>query len=336
LRQGRAMASPLILLTGASGFVGPHVVAALTQAGYRLRLAQRRPHAAPGGIETIVIGDLAGPIDWRPALEGVDHVVHMAGLAHAGPGLDEALYNRINTEATLELAQAAVAAGVRRFVYLSSIKALSGAFDGPPLSEAAEPVPGDVYGRSKLAAERGLDRLARSSRFIALSSREPVSTSLENALEWVALRPVLIYGSGVKANMAALLRLARLPIPLPLGDLKAPRSLLAIENLVDAIRFALTPDCPARQAYTVSDPEPISVADILAALRSGLGRSPGLISVPEAWLRRLARLAGREETFLKLAGSLVARPERLLKAGWRPPAETKAALARLAAGSRAG
>ena len=309
------MASPLILLTGASGFVGPHVVAALAQAGYRLRLAQRRPQAVGGDIETIVTGDLAQPVDWRRALEGADHVVHMAGLAHAGPGLDEALYSRINTEATLELAQAAMAAGVRRFVYLSSIKALSGAFDGPPLSEAAEPAPGDAYGRSKLAAERGLDRLA---------------------LDWVALRPTLIYGSGVKANMAALLRLARLPIPLPLGDLQAPRSLLAVENMADAIRFVLTPDCPARQAYTVSDPEPISVAEILAALRSGAGRSPGLISVPEALLRRLARLAGREETFLKLAGSLVARPERLLKAGWRPPAETKAALARLAAGSRAG
>lgn len=309
------MASPLILLTGASGFVGPHVVAALTQAGYRLRLAQRRPHDGPGGAETIVTGDLARSIDWRPALEGVDHVVHMAGLAHAGPGLDEALYDRINTEATLELAQAAVAAGVRRFVYLSSIKALSGAFDGAPLSEAAEPSPGDAYGRSKLAAEHGLDRLD---------------------LDWVALRPVLIYGSGVKANMAALLRLARLPVPLPLGGLKAPRSLLAVENIADAIRFALTPDCPARQAYTVSDPEPISVADILTALRFGLGRSPGLISVPEPLLRRLARLSGREETFVKLAGSLVARPERLLKAGWRPPAETKAALARLAAGPRAG
>ncbi|MGO4171376.1 NAD-dependent epimerase/dehydratase family protein [Bosea sp. TAF32] len=309
------MASPLILVTGASGFVGPHVVAALTQAGYRLRLAQRRPHDVPPGVETILTGDLAGPIDWTPALEGVDHVVHMAGLAHAGPGLDEALYARINTEATLELAQAAAVAGVRRFVYLSSIKALSGAFDGPPLSETAEPVPGDAYGRSKLAAERGLDQLS---------------------LDWVALRPVLIYGPGVKANMAALLRLASLPLPLPLGALNAPRSLLAVENMADAVRFALTPDCPARQAYAVADPEPMSVADMLAALRSGLGRSPGLISVPESLLRRLARLAGREETFLKLAGSLVARPERLLKAGWRPPVETGAALARLAAAPRAG
>ncbi|WP_306227578.1 NAD-dependent epimerase/dehydratase family protein [Bosea beijingensis] len=309
------MADQRVLVTGASGFVGPHVVAALLEAGYVPRLALRNPRPVPAGAESVETGDLSGPVDWRPALEGVDHVVHMAGLAHAGPGLDEALYRRINTEATLELARAAEKAGIRRFVYLSSIKALTGVFDGPPLTEDSPPAPGDPYGRSKLAAEQGL------------AARD---------LDWVALRPVLIYGPGVKANMAALLKLARLPLPLPLGGLKAPRSLLAVENLASAILFALTPACPVRQSYTLSDPEPISVADMLAAMRAGLGRGPGLLPVPEAWLRRLAGLAGREETFLKLAGSVVARPERLLRAGWRPQVETKAALARLAASSRAG
>lgn len=309
------MASERILVTGASGFVGPHVVAALLQAGYRPRLALRRPQPAPAGVETVMIGDLSQTVDWQAALAGIDHVVHMAGLAHAGPGLDEALYTRINTQATLDLARAATAAGVRRFVYLSSIKALSGAADGPPLAEDAQPMPDDPYGRSKLAAERGLAALD---------------------LDWVALRPVLIYGPGVKANMAALLRLARLPLPLPFGGLTAARALLAVENMADAIRFALTPACLPRRCYTVSDPEPISVAGMLAAMRAGLGRRPGLVAIPEAWLRRLARLAGREETFLKLAGSLVAPPERLLRAGWQPPAETQAALARLAAPRRDG
>ena len=309
------MAEKRILVTGASGFVGPHVVAALIRAGYRPRLALRSPQPVPAGAEAVVTGDLSMPVDWRAALEGIDHVVHMAGLAHAGPGLDEVLYRRINTEATLELARAAEKAGVQRFVYLSSIKALTDAFDGPPLREDMEPAPGDAYGRSKLAAEQGL------------AARD---------LDWVALRPVLIYGPGVKANMAALLKLARLPVTLPLDGLKAPRSLLAVENLASAILFALTPACPGRQSYALSDPEPISVADMLAAMRSGLGRSPGLLPVPEGWLHRLARLAGREETFLKLAGSLVARPERLLSAGWRPQAETKTALAQLAAANRAG
>lgn len=308
------MSSERVLVTGASGFIGPHVVAALLAAGYRPRLAQRRAMPAPEGTETVVTGDLADPVDWSPALGGITHVVHLAGLAHAGPGLDEALYRRINTQATLELAQAAQQAGVDRFVHLSSIKAQTEAFDGPPLSEADPPAPGDAYGRSKLAAEQGLAALD---------------------LDWVSLRPVLVYGPGVKANMAALLRLARLPMPLPLGGLTAPRSLLAIENLAEAVLFALKPACPARRAFTVSDPEPLSVAQMLSAMRAGLGRPPGLIPLPKDWLRRAAGLAGKGDAFARLSGSLVAPPEELLRAGWQPRVRTEEALARLAASAGA-
>jgi len=307
------LASQRVLVTGASGFVGPHVVAALLAAGYRLRLAQRRVGPVPDGVEAVLTGDLSAPIDWSAALAGVDHVVHLAGLAHAGPGLNEALYQRINTQATLELAEAAQRAGVSRFVYLSSLKALSGAFDGPALHDSDSPAPDDAYGRSKLAAEQ------------ALAQRD---------LDWVSLRPVLVYGPGVKANMAALLRLARLPLPLPLGGLTAPRSLVAVENLAEAIVFALTPACPARRCYLVADPEPISVAGIIAALRSGADRKPGLIPVPASWLALAARLAGKRDAFIKLSGSLVARPDNLINAGWRPPLSTLQALARLGAPAR--
>lgn len=304
-----------VLVTGAGGFVGPHVVAALRAAAYRVRVTQRSPAPAPVGVEAVLTGDLASPVDWSRALQDVRHVVHLAGLAHAGPGLDEELYRRVNTQATLELAEAAYRAGVSRFVCISSIKAQSGAFDGPPLREDDAPAPDDAYGRSKLAAEQGLARLD---------------------FDWIALRPVLVYGPGVKANMAALLKLARLPVPLPLGGLTAPRSLLAVENLADAVLFALTPACPARRAFTVADPEPISVAAILTALRAGMGRGPGLIAVPSSFLRLAARLVGREAAFVKLSGSLVARPEGLLRAGWRPPLATQVALERLAASSGAG
>lgn len=303
-----------VLVTGAGGFIGPHVVATLKAAGYHVRVTQRTAGPAPDGTEAVVTGDLASPIDWSQALDGVQHVVHLAGLAHAGPGLDEALYRRINTDATLELAGAAYRAGVARFVHMSSIKAQSGAFDGPPLRESDAPVPDDAYGRSKLAAEQGLARLD---------------------LDWIALRPVLVYGPGVKANMAALLRLARLPVPLPLGALTAPRSLLAVENLANAVLFSLAQGCPTRRAFIVADPEPISVAAILTALRAGFGRGPGLVAVPAGLLRSAARLAGREDAFVKLSGSLVAVPDGLLRAGWRPPVETKVALARLAASSGA-
>ncbi len=309
------MSGERVLVTGAGGFIGPHVVAALTAAGYGVRVAQRKAAPVPEGVQAVVTGDLAAPIDWSGALDGVAHVVHLAGLAHAGPGLDEALYSAINTRATLDLAQAAYRAGVARFVFISSIKAQTGAFDGPPLREDDAPAPDDAYGRSKLAAEQGLARLD---------------------FDWVSLRPVLVYGPGVKANMAALLKLARLPVPLPLGGLDRPRSLLAVENLADAVLFALTPACPVRRAFTLADPQPIDVAGILTALRAGMGRGPGLIAIPPGILRLAARLAGREEAFLKLSGSLVAPPDGLLRAGWRPPLATRAALERLAASSDAG
>lgn len=309
------MNGPRVLVTGASGFIGPHVVARLREGGFAVRIASRRRAPHDPAIEQVVVGDLAGAVDWRAALEGVAHVVHMAGLAHAGPGLDEALYRRINADATLDLAEAARRAGAARFVYLSSIKALSGRFDGPPLGDDDAPAPDDAYGRSKREAERGLAGLD---------------------LDWVALRPTLVYGPGVKANMAALLRLARLPLPLPLGGLDAPRSILAVENLAEAAAFALTPACPARRCYLVADPEPASVAEMIAAMRAGMGRRPGLLPIPASWLATLARLAGKSEAFAKLSGGLRAPPEALLAAGWRPRLATRQALAQLAAGNGGG
>lgn len=299
-----------VLVTGASGFVGRHLLGDLAAQGYRVRAAGRSTGAELPGVERAVIGDLGESIDWRPLLDGVEHVVHGAGLAHADGALSEERYQRVNTQATLALARAAQAAGIRRFVFLSSIRAQSGPVSDHPLSEADAPRPTDAYGRSKLAAEQGLAELD---------------------LDWVALRPVLVYGDGVKANMAALVRLARWPVPLPLGGLRAQRSLLALENLASAVAFALDAACPARRSYVVADPEPLSVAQMLAALREGLGRGPGLVAVPPALLRLAARLAGREAAYERIAGGLVASPAALLSAGWRPPVATKAGLARLAA-----
>lgn len=299
-----------VLVTGASGFVGRHLVRALVAEGYQVRAASRGTAPPMPGVEPVAIGDLGAAIDWRLLLDGVVHVVHGAGLAHADGDIPEARYLEVNTQATLDFARAAQAAGVERFVFLSSIRAQSGPVGEHTLSEADAPAPTDAYGRSKLAAEQGLARLD---------------------LDWIALRPVLVYGAGVKANMAALLRLARLPLPLPLGGLTAQRSLLAIENLCGAVAFALSEACPPRRSYIVADPEPLSVAGMLAAMRAGLGRGPGLIAVPPAMLQLAAWLAGRSSAYERLAGGLVASPAALLSAGWRPRVETRAALARLAA-----
>lgn len=299
-----------VLVTGASGFVGRHLVRALVAEGYQVRAASRGAAPPMPGVEPVAIADLGAAIDWRPLLDGVDHVVHGAGLAHADGDIPEERYQAVNTQATLDFARAAQAAGVERFVFLSSIRAQSGPVGERPLSETDAPAPTDAYGRSKLAAEQGLAELD---------------------LDWIALRPVLVYGAGVKANMAALLRLARLPLPLPLGGLTAQRSLLAIENLCGAVAFALSGACPPRRSYIVADPEPLSVAGMLAAMRAGLGRGPGLIAVPPAMLQLAAWLAGRSSAYERLAGGLVASPAALLSAGWRPRVETRAALARLAA-----
>jgi nucleoside-diphosphate-sugar epimerase len=303
------MSARTLLLTGASGFAGRHLAVALAQAGWQVRAAVRTVAAvADLPVVPVQIGDLAAPIDWQPALEGVQYVVHGAGLAHAGGDLPEELYQRVNTQATLDLAAASVTAGVQRFIYLSSIKAQTGLSSGAELIETDLPAPDDAYGRSKLVAEQRLATLD---------------------LNWIALRPVLIYGPGVKANMAALIRLARLPIPLPFGAANEPRSLLALENLASAVLFALGNDCPARRAYIVADPEPVTLAQMITALRAGMGRKPGLIPVPAGLMRSIAGIIGQADKAEKLLGGLVARPTTLIEAGWLPPVTSLEGLARL-------
>ena len=177
------------------------------------------------------------------------------------------------------------------------------------LTEAEAPQPTDPYGRSKLEAERGLSELK---------------------LDWAALRPVLVYGPGMKGNMAALLTLAQSPWPLPLGGLSARRSLLSLDNLAAAVDTVLTAPGPLRRPFIVADPEPVTIPEMVAALRRGLGRGPGLIPVPSFVLKGAAALVGRGEAYQRLAGSLVASPEALRNLGWRPVSSTRDALAELA------
>ncbi len=181
------MTAPLIALTGATGFIGRHLLRELPRRGYRVRVLLRRPSEVPPEASSAVIGDIASPQNMANALRGVDAIIHSAGLAHAMSGLPEDDYRAINTEATVSLARAAERSGIRRFVFLSSIRAQSGPMAAGILTEDDAPNPTDAYGRSKLAAEEGL---------------------ASAGIDWVALRPVLVYGPGVKGNMAALLSLA--------------------------------------------------------------------------------------------------------------------------------
>jgi UDP-glucose 4-epimerase len=303
------MTAPLIALTGATGFIGQYLLKELPKRGYRIRVLLRRPSDVPEGATSAVIGDIAQPYNMAAALRDVDAVIHSAGLAHAMSGRPEDDYRAINTEATIKLAQAAERAGVKRFVFLSSIRAQSGPVAEGVLTEERASAPTDAYGRSKLEAEEGLAHLG---------------------LDWAALRPVLVYGPGVKGNMAALLKLAQSPWPLPLGGLKAKRSLLSLDNLTAAMDAVLKAQGTLKRPFIVADPEPVTVPEIIAALRAGLGRGPGLIPVPALALRGAALLAGKAEAYERLAGSLVASPAALKGLGWQPVSSTPDGLARLA------
>jgi nucleoside-diphosphate-sugar epimerase len=298
----------LLALTGSTGFIGRHLLRELPKRGYRLRVLLRRPTALPTNTASAVIGDIARPQNMSAALQDVDAVIHSAGLAHAMSGIPEDDYRVINTEATINLARAAGRAGAKRFIFLSSIRAQSGPSADGILSEAIEPNPTDAYGRSKLAAERGLAELD---------------------IDWVALRATLAYGPGVKGNMAELMRLARSPWPLPLGGLRARRSLLAVENLLAAVETVLTTPQTLRRPLIVADPQAMTVADMIGAMRHGLGRRPNVFAVPPALFQFSLRTAGKAYVYERLSGALVADPSALLALGWKPPLTSEAGLARL-------
>ena len=295
----------LIALTGATGFIGRYLLGELPKHGHRVRVLLRSPIAAMPAHASAVIGDLRYPQNLAAALAGADAVIHSAGLAHAASGLPEEDYRSINAAATVALARAAERSGVARFVFLSSIRAQCGPVADAVLTEAAEPRPTDAYGKSKLAAELGLAELK---------------------LDWVALRPVLVYGPGVKGNMAQLVKLARSPWPLPLGSISARRSLLALENLASAIEVVLAAARPLRRAYIVADRDALTVGQMIAAMRQGLARKSNVFRFPPALLGALSRAAGQGEAYSRVAGPSVADPSALMGLGWRPAVETTSGL----------
>jgi UDP-glucose 4-epimerase len=299
---------PIVALTGATGFIGRHLLRELPKHGYRVRVLLRRPGAVPPECTSAVVGDLARPQNMAQALADADAVIHSAGLAHAMSGVPEDDYRALNTESTIGLARAAQRAGVRRFVFLSSIRAQCGPSAEAVQTEDIPPQPTDAYGRTKLAAEQGLAGLD---------------------IDWVALRLVVVYGQGVKGNMAQLARLARLPFPLPLAALDAKRSLLSVDNLVGATATVLAAPQPLRRPLIAADPEPLTLPGMIAALRHGLGQRPGLFSVPAALLHQACRGIGQGELYNRVAGPLIADASALRRLGWTPTVASDAGLAAL-------
>ena len=300
--------APLVALTGATGFIGRYLLKELPKRGYRLRVLLRRPAMLPEGCASAVIGDLARPYNMSEALAGVDAVIHTAGIASTMSGVPEDDYRLFNTEATVSFAKAAQRARVKRFVFLSSVRAQSGPTCEGVLTEDREPRPTCAYGRSKLAAEQGL---------------------AATDLDWVALRLALVYGPGVAGNMAKLVELARSPYPLPLAGLKSQHSLLGLDNLVAAVDTVLKAEGPLKRPLIVADTKPLTVGAMVAAMRQGLGRRPALFYMPKPLLRGALSAVGRSGPLEPLFGSLVADPSALIRLNWVPPVETTAGLSAL-------
>jgi nucleoside-diphosphate-sugar epimerase len=296
-----------VLITGASGFIGKPMVRALAASGWTVRGAARDPAAIPdiAGVERVTLPDFSRPADWSPLVEGVSHVVHLAGIAHAPGQLADEIYARINTEIVGELANAAHGR-VERLVLMSSVRAQAGLSAGHVITETDPAKPTDAYGRSKLAAERLVS---------------------ESGVPFTVLRPAVVYGRGVKGNIASLATLAQTPMPLPFGGLDNRRSLLALENLAVAIDLVLTSPKAEGEIFLVADSEPISVADMVAAMREGLGRAPHLIRVPAAGVKRLMATFGKEAEWERLSGNFVIDAAKLRGIGWTPRVKTREGIA---------
>ncbi|EEA00980.1 NAD-dependent epimerase/dehydratase [Burkholderia sp. H160] len=297
-----------VLITGANGFVGQTVSRALLRRGDRVTGVVRRPQTAAEGAREWLLDteDFAG-IDQRwPVALNCDAVIHLAARVHV---MHETLtdplaaYRATNVEGSLRVAAAARRAGARRFVFVSSIKAMGEASAGRPIAETDEPAPSDAYGISKLEAERALFEYGRAA-----------------GLEVVVVRPPLVYGPGVRANFLQLMNAVAKGIPLPLGAVTARRSLVFVDNLADALVHCATDPRAAGETFHVTDGRDLSVPELARLLATQLNVPARLVPVPVGALRLAGRLTGRSAQIDRLVGELCVDSSHIREClNWYPP-----------------
>jgi len=295
---------PFILVTGASGFIGRHLCDRLARDGFRVRKVLRPAYTLRPGVD-IGIDDIGPCTDWSGAFDGVEVVVHLAARVHVmRDQSDDPLFafRQINVLGTERLAVAAASAGVRRFVFASSIKVMGERTLQRPFTVADEPRPEDAYGVSKLEAERALRTIAASSKMSVTILRLP-----------------LVYGPGVKGNFFSLLKLCASGIPLPFASIENRRSMLAVDNLVSAIRHCAVDPRAVGNTYLLSDGEDVSTPDLIRRLTRFFGREPRLIPFPLGVLEFGCRVVGRRAAYQRLTASLQVDSRAITdQAGWRP------------------
>lgn len=306
-----------VLVTGATGFVGRALCDKLTACGRKVIPAVRRAADMPNEV---VVGDIGPLTEWRVALAGCDAVVHLAARVHVMNDTVQdplALYRATNTDATLNLARQAAQTGVKRFVFISTIK-VNGEGCDTPYRETDAPAPEDAYAISKWEAEQGLHRIAQ-----------------ETGLEVVILRPPLVYGPGVKANFLRLLRTVKRGWPLPFGAIRNRRSLLYLGNFVDAIRVSVEHPAAAGQTFLIDDGQPVSTPELVRAVAHTMGRPARVLAVPVGVLEFAGVLLGRRAAVARLTGSLWVNSGLIRsRLDWVPPYSMAAGLAETVAAMR--
>jgi nucleoside-diphosphate-sugar epimerase len=303
-----------VLITGANGFVGAALCEVLRKDAVPTRGAVRA-HATPqeSGLN-VEVGEIDANTKWHSALEGVQFIVHLAArVHHMNDDLLESLaeYRRVNVEGTANLALQAAAMGVRRFVFLSTVKVNGESTDvGKPFAVNDTPDPQDAYGLSKYEAEQRLWAIAE-----------------ETGMEVVVLRAPLVYGPGVKGNFFRLLKTVDDCRPLPLGAICNQRSLIYLYNLVDILQKCLTHPNAAGRTFFVSDGDDVSTPDLIRRLADALGRLPLLVHVPVSWMRWVGRILGKQAVVDRLVTSLSVDISPLqVQLGWTPPNTMQAGL----------
>jgi nucleoside-diphosphate-sugar epimerase len=310
-----------VLITGASGFIGQHLARTLLARSWATRLVTRRPLHAETGAEIVEL-QAAGqrPEDWRQAVDGCDAIVHLAARAHVlkdGAADPLAVFREANLQLSLACAEAAAGAGVRRFVFVSSIGVHGNQTGGKPFEAHDDLAPCTPYAQSKMEAEQALKTFCQGT-----------------GMELVVVRPPLVYGPNAPGNFASLMRALQRGMPLPLGAVTANRrSLVALDNLVDLLLTCIHHPAAADEAFLVSDGEDLSTADLLRRMGEALGHPAKLVPVPTRLLHWVAALLGKGDTAQRLLGSLqvdITHTQQTL--GWTPPISVDEGLRRAAAG----
>jgi nucleoside-diphosphate-sugar epimerase len=306
-----------VLVTGASGFVGTALCAALKRRGYLVRSALRTARAPIDGCEEIVVGNIDSATDWSSALDRVDFVFHIAARAHnVGDSAENAaLYTQTNAQGTLRLATSAAAARVHRLIYLSSAKVNGEENDGRPFTAADTPHPQDDYSRSKWLGEMHVQEVARSS-----------------GMEAVIIRPPLVYGPGVRANFLQLMRWVERGWPLPFEGIRNARSFVSIWNLTDLLVHTVEHPDAAGRTWMVSDGHDLSTSELIRHIGRALRRPVKLVRVPPWLLQAAAAAIGRADQMSRLTGSLTVDIVSTCRSlDWMPPLDVEQSLERTAA-----